>query len=145
MSPQAASQMLKVIGVLSIGFSLLLVAGAFEPLSGAVAIFYDYVDPSAGASGDYGTLVRLLSGILGGLYASWSVFLILVVAPAVRDGNDAIRRASIIAILTWYLLDSAGSIASGFALNVLVNSVYLVFLLAPLLLVRQEKRTPDTA
>ena len=145
MSPQAASQMLKVVGVISFVFSLLFIAGAFPPLSGGVAIFYDAIEPGAGAAGDYGTLIRLLSAVLGGIFASWCVFLIMVVAPAVRDGDENIRRASIIAILTWFTLDSAGSVAAGFALNVVGNSIYLILLLTPLLLVRQEKSAPVAA
>ena len=80
---------------------------------------------------------RLLAAISGGVFASWSVLLILIVAPAVVRGDDDIRRAALIAILVWFVIDSAGSLAAGFAANAAFNTVYLVTLLAPLLMVEK--------
>ena len=141
MSPQTASQLLKVIGYLSIAFALAIAGAAWPPTSGVFNFLFDMVDwPVDGAATVVSAQTRLLAAISGGVFASWSVLLILVVAPAVARGDDNIRRAALIAIVVWFVIDSAGSLAAGFATNAAFNAVYLVTLLAPLMMVKQGAR-----
>lgn len=138
MSPQTASQMIKLIGYASIGFALAIAGAAWPPTSGVFDFLFDMVDwPLDGADTIVTAQTRLLSAISGGVFASWSVLLILIVAPAVGRGDDDIRRAALIAIFVWFFIDSAGSLAAGFATNAAFNTVYLVTLLAPLMMVKK--------
>lgn len=143
MSPQNASQILKIVGFVSIGFALAIAGAAWPPASGVFNFLYDMVDwPLDGAVTVVTTQTRLLAAISGGVFASWSVMLILIVAPAVARGDDDIRRAALIAIVVWFVIDSAGSLAAGFATNAAFNTVYLLTLLAPLMMVKQGARAP---
>ncbi len=139
MSPQTASQTLNIVGYVSIGFALAIAGAAWPPTSGLFNFLYDMVDwPMDGAVTVVAEQTRLLSAISGGVFASWSVLLILIVAPAVGRGDEEIRRAALIAILVWFFIDSAGSLAAGFPVNAAFNTVYLGSLLAPLLMVKKN-------
>lgn len=139
MSPQTACQLIKIVGYISIGFALAIAGAAWTPTSGVFNFLYDMVDwPLDGAANVVTAQTRLLSAISGGVFASWSVLLILIVAPAIARGDDDIRRAALIAILVWFFIDSAGSLAAGFATNAAFNTVYLVTLLAPLLMSKES-------
>lgn len=137
MSPQTASQTLKIVGYVSIGFALAIAGAAWPPTSGLFNFLYDMVDwPMDGAVAVAAEQTRLLSAIAGGVFASWSVLLILIIAPAVGRGDEDIRRSALIAVLVWYFIDSAGSLAAGFPVNALFNTLYLATLLAPLMMVK---------
>jgi len=139
MAPQIASQTLKIIGYVSIGFALAIAGAAWPPTSGLFNFLYDMVDwPMDGAATVIFEQTRLLGAISGGVFASWSVLLILIVAPAIARGDEEIRRAAVTAILVWFFIDSAGSLAAGFPVNAAFNSVYLASLLAPLLMVKKN-------
>lgn len=141
MSPQTASQILKIVGYVSIGFALAIAGATWPPTSGIFDFLFDMVDwPLDGAVTVVTAQTRLLAAISGGVFASWSVLLILIVAPAVGRGDEDIRRGALIAIIVWFVIDSAGSLAAGFPANALFNTVYLVTLLAPLMMVKQGAR-----
>ena len=74
-----------------------------------------------------------LSSISAGLLFAVSVFLGGIVVPAIREGNQAIIRTTILAMVAWYLIDSVGSVAAGVASNAFFNTIYLVLVLIPLL------------
>lgn len=74
-----------------------------------------------------------LSSIGAGLLAALSVFLWSIVVPALAENNKPIMRATIKAMITWYVVDGTGSIAAGVASNVFFNTIYLIMVLLPLL------------
>ena len=45
---------------------------------------------------------------------------------------EAVRRAVVIGVLAWFVLDSAGSVASGNPSNVLFNVIVLLLAVGPL-------------
>lgn len=80
-----------------------------------------------------------LSSIGAGLIGAVSIFLGGIVVPAIKQGNKAIIRTTIIAMIFWYVIDSAGSVAAGVVSNVFFNSIYLVLVLVPLIGASKEK------
>lgn len=73
-----------------------------------------------------------LSAIGAGLLGSLAVILWGIVAPALRDGNLQIAKTTFIAFMVWYIIDGAGSVAVGVTSNVVFNTIYLVFMVLPL-------------
>jgi len=140
MSPQTAAKTLKITGAGLVAISLMVAAGAYPPMDGPSVLFHDMVDwPIDGATGAYTKEARLFSAIMGGAFAALGMMLMLIVAPAIRRGDDTIRRSAIIAILTWFIVDSIGSIAAGVAANALFNCLFLAVFLAPLVMVRGKE------
>ena len=80
-----------------------------------------------------------LSSIAAGLLAALAIFFGGVVAPAIKQRNTVITRKAILAMVVWYIIDNAGSIASGVVSNVVFNSVYLALVLIPLIGVEQAR------
>lgn len=136
MSPHAASQFLKVVSVVSFGMAVIFASAAFASVDGASSLMLDFLAWPLGDGVSLAQETRWLAAIGGGVWASLSVLYYLVVAPAVARGDDEARRGGLIAIIVWFVVDSAGSIASGVASNALFNVPFLVLFLVPLLGVR---------
>lgn len=75
---------------------------------------------------------RFLSALTGGFLFGWGV-MIWRLAETVHDhAPEAVRRAVLTGLLAWFLLDSAGSIASGNAPNAVINVLVLLIAVGPL-------------
>ena len=80
-----------------------------------------------------------LSAIGAGLLGAVSVFLGGIVVPALKAGNRPIIHTTILAMMVWYIIDSAGSMAAGVISNVFFNSIYLALVLTPLVFINKDK------
>jgi hypothetical protein len=75
---------------------------------------------------------RFLSGLTGGFVFGWGV-MIWCLSGALHDAApEAVRRAVLTGLLAWFLLDSAGSVASGNPSNLLFNVLVLLIAVGPL-------------
>ena len=137
MSPQTASLTLKITGYFSLAFALAIAAGSWPATFGIANSVFGLVGLSIETAN---TEARFLSGLLGGVFASWCVFLIAIVAPAIERGDDAVRRGAMLALVVWYVVDSSGSALSGVPINVAINTVFFVVIMAPLMLVKVGQR-----
>ena len=79
-----------------------------------------------------------LSGIGAGLLTALGVVYLGIIYPAVRSGNRAVIKTAIIAGLAWFVVDSAGSIASGVGANAVINVITLIPLIGPLVMTKIE-------
>ena len=79
------------------------------------------------------------SGIGAGLLIAIAFIYRLIVYPAVRDGNRSIIRATIIAGIAWFVVDTAGSIAAGVFPNAVFNMITLIPLVGPLLIIKFDQ------
>lgn len=146
MSPDLAARWTQIIAIGSFGCAVLIAAGAFPPTNAAMMVMLDTVDwPVDGEVAALTKEARLMSAVGGGVFAGFSVMLLLIVAPALRRGDRDIRKSTILALIAWYVIDSAGSIAAGVAGNVAFNTVYLAAVLAPLVFAATPARVADGA
>lgn len=113
-------------GVLTATFALPAVAGIGQSLIGLLDGPIPLPDPLDAHHRLYVAIASGLTVALGLLYAT-------VVVPALEAGLDRLRRPATGALLAWFLVDSAGSIAAGVAFNALVNLALLALFLVPLL------------
>lgn len=75
---------------------------------------------------------RFLSALTGGFLLGWGV-MIGGLATWVYDAQpEAVRRSVLLGLLAWFVLDSAGSIASGTPSNALFNIIVLLVAVGPL-------------
>jgi hypothetical protein len=75
---------------------------------------------------------RFLSALAGGFLFGWGVMIWLLSAWVYDKAPEAVRRVVLIGLLAWFVLDSAGSVASGTASNVFFNVLILLLGVGPM-------------
>lgn len=75
---------------------------------------------------------RFLSALAGGFLLGWGVTLWLLSTWVYAQAPEAVRRVVLVGLLSWFFLDSAGSVASGNASNVAFNILVLLAAVGPL-------------
>ena len=75
---------------------------------------------------------RFMSALAGGFLLGWGVTIWLLSKWVYDHAPEAVRKAVLFGILSWFFLDSAGSIASGNASNVFFNTLVLLAGVGPM-------------
>jgi hypothetical protein len=75
---------------------------------------------------------RFLSAVTGGFLLGWGVMIWCLSRWVYDAAPEGVRKTVLTGILAWFLLDSAGSIASGNASNAVFNIVVLLIAVGPL-------------
>lgn len=114
-------------------FGVVLAGGAFEATSGPTRTLLDILNGPADITLD-GAMPFSLA-VLGAVTFGWS----LTLAAAIRAAQQLDAQARPIwvmltsSVVAWWAIDSALSIATGFGLNAIPNTLFLAAFLAPLL------------
>lgn len=75
---------------------------------------------------------RFLSAVTGGFLLGWGVMIWQLASSVYDAAPEAVRRTVLTSLLAWFLLDSAGSIASGNPSNAAFNVLVLLIAVGPL-------------
>lgn len=75
---------------------------------------------------------RFLSALTGGFLLGWGVMVWCLSAWVYDKAPEQVRRTVVAGLLSWFVLDSSGSIASGNASNAVFNIAVLVLAAGPL-------------
>lgn len=114
------------------GVGAMFALGAAPATDAGVRFFYDIIYwPIDGAS-PYGDTVRFTAALLGAVMIGWAMTIFTLVAAADQVGATAWRGLTA-AVVAWYVIDSAISVASGVAVNALSNTGFVVTYLIPVL------------
>ena len=82
---------------------------------------------------------RLVNAILGGAMVGWGAMIWLLVDRFLVQAPRDIKRILLVGLGTWFVVDSAGSIASGGWLNAVLNVGFLAVFLLPLIKIPAER------
>lgn len=108
----------------SIGvFGAVLAGGAFDATSGPVRkLLVTLGGPNAGA---FDPTLRFSLAVMGAVSIGWAVMLFLTLRAAIDrpDHSRPLWNAITAGMASWFVIDSALSIATGFGLNVAPNLV----------------------
>jgi hypothetical protein len=133
MAPETHKSWLLVtgIGIAAFGpvFALGTMANSAEPARWSLDVLSWPVDGNMSYAA--GT-TRFLSALTGGFLFGWGVLVLLLRQWVFDAAPDGVRRAVLGGLMAWFVLDSAGSIASGNASNALFNVAVLAILAGPL-------------
>lgn len=118
-----------VIGSFGPIFFLGTMASTLEPARLTLDLLSWPIDGSTTyASGD----TRFLSALTGGFLLGWGVMIWCLSVWVYDKAPEAVRKTVLIGILSWFVLDSSGSIASGNASNAIINILVLIIAVGPL-------------
>lgn len=119
-----------------------IVVGSFGPVfslatrqsaSGPAKWTLDLLNGPGGHPMSFGAeTARFLTALTGGFLVGWGVMILCLRAWVYDLAPNAVRRATVVSVLAWFLLDSSGSIASGNAWNAVFNVAVLLVALGPL-------------
>lgn len=88
--------------------------------------------PMDGATTYASADTRFLSAVTGGFLLGWGVMIWCLSTWVYDAAPEAVRRTVLVSLLSWFCLDSAGSIASGSTSNALFNVAVLLVAVGPL-------------
>lgn len=124
---------LKITAIVVGSFGPIFFLGTMVPTSEPARLTLDLLSwPIDGATTYTSPDTRFLSALTGGFLLGWGVMIWLLSVWVYDKAPEAVRKTVLIGILSWFFLDSTGSIASGNASNALFNVAVLLLAVGPL-------------
>ena len=119
--------------------ALLWAAAPYGPIDAPARIMLDILAwPYGDGTPVWEPNIKWLSSISAGLLLMLGIILLGVIAPALQAGDKRVAWITLLAMCGWFVIDSAGSIASGFGSNAVFNIGLLVPICIPLLAIMRE-------
>lgn len=114
-------------------FGPIFALGSMEATSGLARWSLDLLSwPLDGVQSYAEPTTRFLSALTGGFLFGWGVMIGCLRAWVYDLVPEGVRRSVLVGLIAWFLLDSAGSWASGTPSNVLFNVIVLLVAAGPL-------------
>jgi hypothetical protein len=124
---------LKFGSALTILFGILVAAAATPFGAEPARLLADLIFfPIDGAQSLAAPEARLISAIGGGVMAGWGVLLWMISTKLFPTDNALAAKLIISSIVTWFVIDGAGSIVAGAPLNAVFNVSFLLIFCIPL-------------
>ncbi|MFK7804555.1 MAG: hypothetical protein AB8G95_23165 [Anaerolineae bacterium] len=124
---------LKVAAIVIGSFGPIFFLGTMEPTSELARLTLDILSwPLDGVQSYADPTTRFLSALTGGFLFGWGVMVWCLQAWVYDAAPEGVRRSLLVGVLSWFVLDSAGSIASGNTWNAFFNIIVLIIIIGPL-------------
>jgi hypothetical protein len=124
---------LKVTAIVVGSFGPVFFLGAMAPLAEPARLTLDILSwPLDGHQSFAEPTTRFLSALTGGFLLGWGVMIWLLSGSVYDAAPEGVRRVVVFGLLSWFILDSTGSIASGNASNALFNVIVLIVAVGPM-------------
>lgn len=113
-------------------FGLILAASAFEATSGPTRLLFGLLNDRVAL--DLDAPMRFSLGILGAVTVGWSLTLLAAIHAAHLLGDRARPVWMLVtsSLVVWYVVDTALSVATGFGLNAIPNTIFAAAFLLPI-------------
>ena len=114
-------------------FGVILAASAFEATAGPTRLLFGLLNDRVPLDPD--AHLRFSLAVLGAVSVGWSMTLAAAIKAAHLLGDQA-RPVWVLVTLSlaaWYVIDTALSVATGFGLNAIPNTIFLVVFLLPII------------
>ena len=124
---------LKAGSALTVFLGALVAAAAVPALSGPVQFLADLIFfPLDGLQSVVAEETRLINAIGGGVMVGWGLMLWMLSTQLFPKEPAIAGNIIMTSIITWFVVDSAGSVLAGAPLNVLGNTSFLLIFCVPL-------------
>ncbi len=88
--------------------------------------------PIDGVQNYEATTTKFLSALTGGFLLGWGVMIWCLSSWVYDKAPEPVRKTVLVSLLSWFVLDSSGSIASGNSSNAFFNIIILLVAVGPL-------------
>jgi hypothetical protein len=120
-------------------FGPIAALASMESMSEPARLVLDILSwPLDGAESYSGPTMHFLSALTGGFLFGWGMMVLGMRRWLYDVAPDGVRRSLLLGALSWFFLDSAGSIASGTISNVFFNIIILLLIVGPMWLPAKE-------
>ncbi len=119
-----------ILGVLGVA----LAAGGLEATDGPARLYFTLI--ASPGTLEFDPYLRISLAVLGAVCVGWSLTLLAAVKAAdalTGDTAASVWRLITVSLITWFVIDSSLSVAIGFVGNAMVNTIFFVALLVPIL------------
>jgi hypothetical protein len=124
---------LKITAIVVGSFGPIFFLGTIGPTLEPARLTLDLLSwPIDGATTYNSPDTRFLSALTGGFLFGWGVMIWCLSIWVYDKAPEQVRKTVVTGVLCWFLLDSAGSIASGNPSNALINILVLLLAVGPL-------------
>jgi hypothetical protein len=124
---------LKITAVVIGSFGPIFFLGTMLSTSEPARLTLDILSlPIDGAQSYEAATTRFLSALTGGFLLGWGVTVWFLSVWVYDKAPEGVRKSVLLGMLSWFVLDSSGSIASGNTSNVLFNLIVLFTAIGPL-------------
>jgi hypothetical protein len=115
------------------GLGVLLMGAAFEATSGPVRLLFAVLHGPVPL--DLSVQTRFSEAVLGAVTLGWGVTLMAAMQGAnlLGERGAPVWRMITLSFVVWWAVDCALSMATGYAMNVAPNTIFLASFLAPIL------------
>lgn len=122
-------------------FGLVLAGAGLEATDGVSADIFRLL----GGDGNFTDALRFSTALMGAVTFGWSLTTVATLQAAFMLGDRArpVWLLTVLSILGWYVIDSTLSIATGFGLNAVSNTVIVAAFLLPILRSGVLRRDPS--
>ncbi len=132
MTKQTHKNWLKLSAIAISIYALLFFIGSTQSLKKLIEVVLDLSEwPLDGLQNYDASTTVLLSAILGGVMFGWSI-LIWLLSDIYDREPEPIRKAVVISLMTWFIIDSLGCVLSGNVSNSITNIALIITLIGPL-------------
>ncbi len=124
---------LKVTAIIVGSFGPIFFLGTMPEFSMAASWTMDLLSwPVDGKQDFLDPTTRFLSALTGGFLFGWGIMIWYLSVWVYDKAPEPVRKSVVVGILAWFVLDSAGSIASGNTSNLFFNSFIACLAIGPL-------------
>lgn len=124
---------LRITAIVVGSFGPVFFLGTMVPTSELARLTLDILSwPLDGVQTFASSDTRFLSALTGGFLLGWGVMIWCLSLWVYDAAPEAVRRTVLAGVLAWFVLDSAGSLASGTASNAFFNIIVLLVAVGPL-------------
>ena len=135
MTLQSSITSLKAASIFTIGTGLVFFFSLFTSADFLANLFFDIaIWPLDGTQDLNAGETRLLLAISGGMLVGWGVMFWLVTTHIYAENPQIGGKVILFSILSWFIIDSTGSIIAGFAANAVMNLVFLAIFALPVMM-----------
>lgn len=108
-------------------FGLVLAGAGLEATSGPARLAFAILGPGHPLPPVLDPTLRFSIGLMGAVTIGWGATMLATVIAG--NGTPRLWRAITVGLVAWFVIDSTLSVATGFPLNAVSNTVLLVFYL----------------
>lgn len=139
MSLEKRAKLMQLVGIIVSGYALLWALAPYDAINWPARFILSLSTANLSILAEpLTTHVKWLSAIGAGLLVAVAIFCYGIIAPAILKKDFNTLKFFKIAMITWYLIDSIGSLAAGVWLNILFNTIFLLILLLPVWSIKAE-------